>query len=1097
MAGDIRAKIALDGEQNFKAAIKSINAELKTMQSEIKYLDTDMKANGTSVEGLTRKQDALRKAQEASLSLEKQLDVAIKSATDKYNKAKDATIKYRDELEKAKRSGTASAEEIAKLEKAVSDSERAERNALNTLNGYENQLNKAKTTTTQLNAQLSQNEAALRAIKDPYEKAGDAAEGFADGNEKAGDAVEAMADVLAAAGVNEAVDKIRDALLECADAANVYETSIAKVSTLTGNADISQISEGILEMSGRLGVSANEIADSMYQALSASVDTADALKFVEQSTKLAIGGFTDASTAVDVLTTIINAYGLKASDAARISDVLVNTQNAGKTTVAELGASLGQVIPIAATYNVSLENLAAAYVGMTKSGINTANATTYIRSALNELGDSGSKVSEILMDLTGKNFAQLSASGYSLGDVLELLAGTVEHDSTAFANLWGNVRAGLGAMSIVNAGTDEYNATINLMNTNLGVADENFQKIANTSERAGQRLSNSLENLKIAVGQELQKPLDAVKEKLTGVVESLTEWVKEHPWVVKVISGLVVSLTIAAGVMTAYTIATKLAEKATAAFSAAVAGTMSGKIVIAVSAVIAAITALVTIFGGLKSESEQLLDETEALAKSHADASEEYARTAGEYKTAMKSAETQTDRATKAEEGYAAALERRKQVLAENQQAEDALAEATSRGEEVNDAYKKQIEEITAAGGDAYAVIMMQRQAEEDYAKAIENANEVLSENEKELQQAQTDANYFYLAMTELDDKSREAVDTFLAEAETLGTTSEAYSNVIGQVAAMTEAHGELTAAIQNDIDGINAEIENLQTSYDDAYNAAYNSLSGQFGLFDEVSVKTAQSVGDMIANLQTQAAFMEQYSANLEQAIQLGLSDSLVKALSDGSAESAAILQSIVDDGGANIDALNTQFEKVAEGKEAFAGELANIQTDFDETMAGLETRLSQAVGRMNQANAAYASAVNTIQGNINGAESMRGRLVAEYISLARAATNAYNSELQQHSPSKVFEKSGENTVEGAIVGTQKKAPELLKTYTALGAGVADRYSNSVSTMPSLATFSPNNNVQVAVHIGDRELTNMMYSGIVRKIETTNRNASAMAGRR
>lgn len=150
-----------------------------------------------------------------------------------------------------------------------------------------------------------------------------------------------------------------------------------------------------------------------------------------------------------------------------------------------------------------------------------------------------------------------------------------------------------------------------------------------------------------------------------------------------------------------------------------------------------------------------------------------------------------------------------------------------------------------------------------------------------------------------------------------------------------------------------------------------------------------------------------------------------------------------------------------------------------------------------MNQANAAYASAVNTIQGNINGAESMRGRLVAEYISLARAATNAYNSELQQHSPSKVFEKSGENTVEGAIVGTQKKAPELLKTYTALGAGVADRYSNSVSTMPSLATFSPNNNVQVAVHIGDRELTNMMYSGIVRKIETTNRNASAMAGRR
>ena len=67
----------------------------------------------------------------------------------------------------------------------------------------------------------------------------------------------------------------------------------------------------------------------MYQALSASVATGDALQFVELSSKLAIGGFTDTETAVDALSSVVNAYGselLSAEDAAKI---LMQTQNKG------------------------------------------------------------------------------------------------------------------------------------------------------------------------------------------------------------------------------------------------------------------------------------------------------------------------------------------------------------------------------------------------------------------------------------------------------------------------------------------------------------------------------------------------------------------------------------------------------------------------------------------------------------------------------------------------------------------------------------------------------------------------------------------------
>ena len=1092
---DIKARLVLDGEKQMKEGIKSINTELKAMQAEVKTVTAEMENEGKSVGQLTRQQEALTKAKEVSLNLEKQLDIAIKAAREKYEQAAKATQQYKTQLDQAKRSGTASAEEIAKLEKAVSNSERAERNALNTLHNYEAQLSRAEQTTSGLNKQLQANEAELKAIKDPYAQAGDAADKFSDSNEKAGDAVESLAEAMASSGLNQAIDKIKEALLECIEAANAYGTAIAKVSTLTGDMDVSQISEGLLSMSSEMGVSANELAESMYQALSASVDTASAMDFVRQSTKLAVGGFTDASTAVDTLTTIINAYGLKAADAAEISDKLVTVQNLGKTTVSQLGASLGQVIPIAATYGVDLNNIGAAYVGMTRNGIETANATTYLRAVLNELGKEGSTVSNILKEQTGKDFATLTGQGYTLADTLKVISDSVNGDSTAFANLWGNVRAGLGAMSLVNSGTDEFNRTISTLNTSVGVADDNFNKIADTSERTGKRLENSLENLKIAIGQELQEPLDMVKEKITGVVEGITEWVKNNPGLVKVIGALITGLTMLGATLTAYTTFTKLAEAATKAFSSALGGTTVGKIIVAITAIISAITALTIMFGNLKDDSDILADSAAKLADEQAKSAEEYAASAEEFRTSMKVAQNQTEKATKAEEAFNAALERKRQILVENQKAEDNAAEATAKATDAEEAWNRQIEEARRAGADVSAMIADRNRQLANYNQAVEDSTEVLEANRKEMQRAEADANLYYLQMIDLDEATRAVVDSALKEAESLGTTSDEYAEVLSQLYAMTEAHTEYANTIQTDIDNINGEIAALTASYNDAQEAAYNSLTSQFGLFEEVSVSVTQSVGDMINALKTQADYMETYSANLAKAIELGLSDSLVQALSDGSAESAAILQSIVDDGGANIEALNTQFEKVEQGKQAFSEQLAETQTDFNNKMSALESRLQTAVGKMNQSNQAYQNAVNTVQGYINGTAAMREKLVLQYINLANAANDAYKRTLSINSPSKVFEQNAVWTVEGAIEGTKKKAPELAQVYRDLASGAEGSYS-SVSPMPNLGgmNFASSNTVQV--FLGDKELTNLMYSGIVRKIESTNRNANASAGR-
>ncbi len=123
--------------------------------------------------------------------------------------------------------------------------------------------------------------------------------------------------------------------------------------------------------------------------------------------KLAKGGFTDGAKAVDVLTTAINAYGLEASDATRVSDLLITTQNLGKTTVDELASSMGTVIPVANASNFSIEELSASYAQLTKKRCGNSGIGNVLKSNAVRVVKSGSIADITLRDLTGKGFADL------------------------------------------------------------------------------------------------------------------------------------------------------------------------------------------------------------------------------------------------------------------------------------------------------------------------------------------------------------------------------------------------------------------------------------------------------------------------------------------------------------------------------------------------------------------------------------------------------------------------------------------------------------------------------------------------------------------
>lgn len=337
----------------------------------------------------------------------------------------------------------------------------------------------------------------IEQVPNSMDKAGKSADGF-------GSSLEALIPKLTKAMlIKKSIEAAVALVGQAVEQASAAETAFAKVSTLISDGtDTTAYFDSIKKGSQETGIAVGDFAEAVYSALSASVDQGQAVEFTTSAMKLAKGGFTDAATAVDVLTTVLNAYGLEASQATSISDKLITTQNLGKTTVGELGQVLGRSIPTARAYNVSIDELCAAYAVMTKNGSPAAESTTLINAMLNELGKSGTKTAEIIKDKTGKSFSQLMSEGVNLTDVLSILQSYASQSGLAINDLFGSAEAGRGANILLNNIGDVNNA-LNAMSSNVGATESAYSKVMDTFAEKTAKLKNNWNLLLEGIGEKL------------------------------------------------------------------------------------------------------------------------------------------------------------------------------------------------------------------------------------------------------------------------------------------------------------------------------------------------------------------------------------------------------------------------------------------------------------------------------------------------------------------------------------------------------------------------------------------------------------------
>lgn len=303
-----------------------------------------------------------------------------------------------------------------------------------------------------------------------------------------------------------------------------YELELANISTMLDTTSMKfmpRYEKGLSSLAIKYGEATSTLSKGLYDILSASIDAADALDVLDVAARAAKAGLTDTGRAADILTTIINAYGMSAKDAEKISDILFATVKRGKTTFDELASSMGMVVSLAATSGLVIEEVSAALATMTRAGISTDMAVTSLKgiltSFLSPTKQNITAAKELGLELNTNTLRTIGLTGA----VQKLRGATAEQIAAVFTN----VRA-LTGLSALLTGTEGYMKDLRETTDAAGKTLEAFGKVSDTTVMKLAQASEAWKELKRVIGEQAKPAVDDFAVGLRGLTPILSDSIR-------------------------------------------------------------------------------------------------------------------------------------------------------------------------------------------------------------------------------------------------------------------------------------------------------------------------------------------------------------------------------------------------------------------------------------------------------------------------------------------------------------------------------------------------------------------------------------------
>lgn len=948
----ISTRLVIDGEAEFKKAITSINAELRKMGSELKLAESKFAEQANTTEALEAKLKALQNVYEIQKKKTQELTKAHENAqkaqetyagkVDNLKAKLDAVRKEMDELKQSS-DGTADrmtelAAEQKKLNGELDTAQSKYDIATRSVNNWEAQINRSKATETELNRQ----------IRDTSE--------YLDEAKRSADAMQVLSEAIVAGGLAKAIKEVADAMADCVKASMEFETAVTGVyKTVEGTPEqLQKIADGIKQMSMEIPASASEIAGVAEAAGQLGIATNDILSFTETMVNLGAATNMTAEEAATALAQFANITGMTADNYGRLGSTIVALGNNFATTESQITEMSTRIASAGRLAGLSAPQILALSAAMSSVGIQAEAGGTAMTQTLNAISTfvaKGGADLEKIAQVAGMT-AQEFAAAWN-GDPITALTAFIdgvaqlgESGGNAISVLDELGMSGVRQSNMIRSlslASDMFSESIAVANQawaeNTALTEEAEKRYATTESKV-KMLKNSFDGLKIAVGDELKPALDKIATAGTKAFAWATDFVKENPGVVKALTGIAAAAATVTTVFIGWQAISKLLPVLTSmisAFNAALAANPAGLIAVGVSALVAAIAALALTVEDTTDIYQDFIREVEE------------SRTA--YQETVAAMEEEHSTAQELAAQIAVLAEKENKTAVEKQQLIELTNQLNAIVPDLGLAYDSVTDSLNMTVEAMMELIKAQQEHDElvEKAKRAIEVQKQIAEITERLAAAESELTAAKEAATNADDK-RSRFDRRREREENARTTriymaQKAYDDLTEQLKLLEAEYDELTGTANTANDAmtntdaattaanlhtVGEALGSLSEQYASAQAAAYDSLSSQIGMFEEVGAVASRSIDDVTKAFDSQIEYFTAYADNLAKAMEMGLDEGLIKQLSDGSEESAAILQGIVEAGEEKIADLNEKFKAVEESKKTLADTMTEAELNF-----------------------------------------------------------------------------------------------------------------------------------------------------------------------
>ena len=296
-----------------------------------------------------------------------------------------------------------------------------------------------------------------------------------------------------------------------------FEQSMTKINTLVGtsSAEVNKLGAAVKQMAVETATGPKELADALFFIQSAGIKGSESLDTLRVSAKgaaMQMGEITDIASAT---TSIMTAYGISAEKA---GDLLHETLKQGKFEAEEFMNKIGQVIPTAAAFGVSFEEMGAAVATMSKISGDAAGSLTAINQVMLKLATPGSEQLQIL-DALNMSYDDLNTMMKdSLMGTLNHLFTELEGNDFMLTKVFGSSRAVKGAFATAGLQAETYAEVLDGMNNSMGNVNKGFET---QSQTVGFTMAQAFQKLQLAA-MELGSMLMPVFTKIVTGVTNVT-----------------------------------------------------------------------------------------------------------------------------------------------------------------------------------------------------------------------------------------------------------------------------------------------------------------------------------------------------------------------------------------------------------------------------------------------------------------------------------------------------------------------------------------------------------------------------------------------